>query len=190
MDINVLSPDQASSLRLFQYKPIQSITDASLNVANENLKGVLNTMEGQNSILQKDVNTLQTLLDTIFLKPTKEDPELIEEIKWNQYYYKKYTYQIHLLWIIIGVCILINLYSSFLSQPMFSAITGLTLAIAFIYIGFRLWDFMLRDNANFDEYNFYEYTGTQNRDDSDDYLPTVDISNCVVRDPLKNYIKL
>ncbi len=179
MDLNVLSPDQLNSVRLFRYKPIYEVSDPLLNVANEDLKDTLTTMRKQNRVLEEDVSSLQTLLDTIYPTKARRDPELIEEIKWNQYYYKKYTYQIHLLWVIIGICILLNLFASFLSPVYFPIVAGIILAVSFIYIGYQLWDFMMRDPINFDEYTFYEYTGNSYRPDES----TLKIKpNCVVRD--------
>lgn len=184
MDQNVLSPDQMNSLRSFQYIPIQSVNDPKLDRANQDLKPVMKQLKKENDKVQKDVSALQILVDTIFLKPNKTDPEFIEEIKWEIYYYKKYTYQIHLLWVVIGVCILLNLYS-FLPAFLFPGLAGLTLAVAFIYLVFRLWDLMIRDDMNFDEYKFYEHSGSLHRPP---VHIQVDASNCVIRE--NEYIHL
>jgi hypothetical protein len=85
---------------------------------------------------------------------------------------------------VIGVCILLNIYS-FLPAFLFSALSGVTIAIAFIYLMYRLWDLMMRDDMNFDEYNFYEHTGSLNRPPD---RVEVDISNCVIRED--HYIHL
>jgi len=183
MDLNVLSPDQVSKLRPFEYKPIQSVTDASMNQANRSMERVLTTMKLESQRVKKDVSTLQILLDSILLKQ-KQDPEYIEEIKWDLYYYKKYTYQLHMLWVIIGTCILVNLVPS---------MAGVILAIATLYIGYRLWDLITRDDSNFDEYNFSNYIGSLNREKAHSLPNTyatldVDISNCVMRSD--HYIQL
>ena len=184
MDMNVLSPDQMDSLRSFQYKPIQAVHDPKLTRANEDLKPVLKQLKTENDKVQNEVSTLQILVDTLFLKPKKSDPEYKEEIKWEIYFYKKYTYQIHLLWVVIGTCILLNLYS-FLPEFLFPGLAGVTLGVAFIYMMIRLWDLMNRDDTNFDEYNFYEHTGSLYRPPD---RVDIDVSNCVIRKD--NYIHL
>jgi len=184
MDINVLSPDQMDSLRSFQYKPIQVVNDPHLNRANDDLTLVLKKLKTENDKVQKDVSALQILVDTLFLKPKKSDPEYKEEIKWEIYFYKKYTYQIHLLWVVIGTCILLNLYS-FLPGFLFPGLAGVTLAVAFIYMVFRLWDLMLRDDMNFDEYKFYEHSGSLYRPPDN---VEIDVANCVIRKD--SYIQL
>jgi hypothetical protein len=184
MDMNVLSPDQMDTLRSFEYKPIQAVHDPKLNRANDDLKPVLKQLKIENDEVQKDVSALQIMVDTLFLKPKKSDPEYKEEIKWDIYFYKKYTYQIHLLWVVIGTCVLLNIYS-FLPEVFFPALAGVTIGVAFIYMTFRLWDLMLRDDTNFDEYTFYAHSGSL-------YRPAhnveIDVSNCVIRED--NYIHL
>jgi hypothetical protein len=167
-----------NSLRTFQYKPIQPVNDPKLDRANQDLKKVLKQLKPENDELQKDVTTLQILVDTVFLKPKKTDSEFKEEIKWEIYFYKKYTYQIHLLWVVIGVCILLNIYS-FLPSFLFPGLAGITLGVAFIYLVYRIWDLMLRDDMNFDEYTFYEHSGSLQRPP---FHYQVDVSNCVIRE--------
>jgi hypothetical protein len=178
MDINVLSPEQISRLKTYDYTRVEQLpeTDA-LKKANQELNEVWRTLNLDNQRLKKNVSTLQILADSIFLKPTMEAPEWKQEIKWDIYYYKKYTYQLHLLWVVIGTCILLNL--ALISPEYVGLFSGLILAVSFLYLSYRLWDYMYRDDTNFDEYNFYDYTGSYNRSDS---IPTqVDISNCIIR---------
>lgn len=178
---NILSPDQLSNIQKFHYQPIQTVKDPNLEDVQTDLKKVLTRMRKENDKVQEKVTTLQLLLDTLY--PTqaqpKNDSEYIEEIKWDIYFYKKYSYQTHLLWVIIGVCILLNVYS-FLPPFLFPGLAGFTLALAFIYMVYRIWDLMFRDDMNFDEYKFQEYTGSFNRPDNNTHVE-VDLSNCVVR---------
>lgn len=179
MDQNVLSPEQLSRLRTFQYIPIETVKDDQLGKANRDMTKVLDTMKLENKRLEKDVSTLQILADSIFLKSTKRDPELKQEIKWDIYEYKKYTYQLHLLWTVIGVCILLNL-CLLLPDVFVSILSGLILGISVIYLGYRLWDYNNRDDANFDEYNFYNYTGSKSRSKKDkDSTSTENKTDCV-----------
>jgi len=180
MDKNILSPDQLATTQTFHYKQIQTVKDPNLDEVNDDLNQVLTHMMSENDKVQQKVSTLQFLIDTLFSKPEQSDPELKEEIRWDIYFYKKYNYQTHLLWVIIGVCILLNIYS-FLPSFLFPGLAGSTLAIAFIYMVYGIWDLMFRDDMNFDEYRFQEYTGTYNRPDNNTKT-LVDISNCIIRE--------
>ena len=121
-----------------------------------------------NKILEKNsVNTnLQEKIDTINAQ-FKEDKtpynKLVEQIRWNTYYYKKYRQQTKLLVFIIFICIIMialtKLQSSYFDEKSYSAIMGFVLTVAFIYIIYGLWDLLTRDNKNFDEYEFSMYGG-------------------------------
>jgi hypothetical protein len=199
MDLNVLSPDQMNSLRIFDYKTLQTVPDAdcddTLYQSNRDLNRVRSTMHLQNQRTQRDVDVLQTLLDSVILKPNKKDPEFINEIRWDLYYYKKYTYQLHILWVIIGVCILLNLYT--LVPEYQNGLVGITLLISILYICSLIWDLYIRDSHNFDEYEFSNYTGTIHRS-KNTQKSHIDLSNCVVdklhdkmkAEYIKNYVKL
>ena len=184
MDINVLSPEQMSRLYTYDYTRLEMLPEQSqevstkLNKAKHETNKLFTTMKLDNERLEKNVSTLQILVDSIFLKTTMETPEWKQEIKWDIYYYKKHTYQLHMLWVVIGTCFLLNVALS--SPPDYvGAITGLILAVSFLYLSYRLWDYMYRDDTNFDEYNFYQYTGSYNRSDS---IPSqVELSNCIIR---------
>lgn len=179
MDKNVLSPEQLRTLQVFQYDKINPIVDVSLNSANEKLMNVMHKMSTQNATLQRNATNLQSILDSIILPKQQGNPELIEEIKWNRYFYKKYTYQTHVMIVLIFMCIVINILHATVSHYMFVAFTGFILSIAFVYIGYILWDLLFRDNMNFDEYKFSEYTGEfvhSHRKNSDK-----EMSNCVIR---------
>jgi len=181
MDKNVLSPEQLKTLQVFQYDQINRVTDASLNQANAHFDTVITNLSEKNTILQKNATTLQNLLDAVILPKQEGNPELVEHIKWNTYYYKKYTYQTHVMLVLLFMCIVINLLHNSVSQMVFVAATGFILSIAFVYIGYIMWDLLFRDHANFDEYNFYNYIGEhvmQNKHENDG---AIDASNCVIR---------
>jgi hypothetical protein len=180
MDKNVLSPEQLKTLQVFQYNEIKEIKDASLNQANQGFSSVLATLSGQNSILQKNVTNLQSILDSVVSQPSKGNEELIEEIKWNTYFYKKYSYQTHIMVVIIGFCIVINLLHGTVSKPVFVAGVGFILSIVFIYVFYILWDLTGRDNQNFDEYSFYNYKGEYVKSNFE-HTNAIDASNCIVR---------
>jgi hypothetical protein len=190
MDKNVLSPEQMDSIRLFQYKPIREVTDPSLNKANIDLERVLGTMKKQNTVLQSNASSLQILLDAIMLKEPEGRSELLENIKWNHYFYKKYNYQTHILFMIMGLCLCLVLLHRLVSPTIFPAISGAVTAIAFIYIMFRLWDLFIRDEQNFDEYKFGVYTSAHPKSGESTRDNVIDASNCVIRKESDRYKKL
>jgi hypothetical protein len=179
MDKNVLSPDQLKTLQVFQYDQIHEVIDASLNNANRNLENVLSNLSEKNSILQKNATSLQTILDAVILPKEEGNDELIEHIRWNRYFYKKYTYQTHVMVVLLFMCIVINVLHNAVSPNVFIAATGFILSVAFVYLGYIMWDLMYRDNINFDEYNFYNYIGQQVHQNL--HNSEIDPSNCVVR---------
>ncbi len=188
MDQNILSPQQLSDLVSFQYKPVQTVNDPNLHEVQKDLTKTLVHLKKQNEKVQEKTNTLQLLADTLFSKQITLDPQYKEEIKWDIYFYKKYNFQTHLMWVIVGVCVLLNIYS-FLPQFLFPGLAGFTLAVTFIYMVYSIWDLTFRDDMNFDEYDFQEYTGTFNRPNDDFNLNVeVDISNCIIRE--EQYIPL
>jgi hypothetical protein len=180
MDQNVLSPEQKRSLQVFQYNNLNSIPDSS-----DKLGTVMSYMKNQNDVLQENVNTLQSLLDTHSSEPTSNN-KLIEEIKWNTYLYKKYNYQTKMMGIIIAVCILLLLLNKTMSRPVYIAGAGLILCVAFVYILYLLWDLLIRDSTNFDEYTFYNYTGKYTIPQKHENTVT-DASNCVLNKLIDNY---
>ena len=195
MDENVLSPEQMNSIRMFQYKVITPVVDASMARANGNLDNTLFIMKKQNDILSKNVSTLQVLLDSLLLQQPEGKPELVEDIKWNHYFYKKYKYQTHIMLVIIGLCIVLNVLSLFIDASVFPAVAGFILAIAFFYISFMLWELFIRDDQIFDEYNFSKYGKSYPR--ANEYNPRkskydveIDLSSCVVRKESDSYQKL
>jgi len=195
MDENVLSPEQMNSIRMFQYKVIHPVVDASMAHANGNLDNALFTLKKQNSVLEKNVSTLQVLLDSLMLKQDERSPELVEDILWNHYYYKKYKYQTHIMLVIIGLCILLNVLAYAIPSSYFPAIAGVILSVAFVYILYILWDLHRRDDQNFDEYRFDDYGKAHPRANETStkkskYTTTVDVSNCIVRQETDSYKRL
>ena len=178
MDQNVLSPEQRRSLQVFQYNNINSIPEPELSQANESLKPLLSSMKTQNDVLQKNVNTLQSLLDTIKSDPKSSNSLLLEEIKWNTYFYKKYYYQTQLMGIVIGICIVLNIFNRTMSREVFIAATGFILSITFVYLLYRIWDLTMRDSLNFDEYSFYNYKGKYVK--GNEHNNVIDASNCTL----------
>ncbi len=180
---------------MFQYKVIHPVLDASMAHANGNLDNALFVFKNQNKILEKNVSTLQVLLDSLLLKEPEGKPELVEDILWNHYFYKKYRYQTHIMLVIIGVCVILNVLTSFIDRTIFPAVAGVILSVAFVYIVYVLWDLSIRDDQNFDEYNFSAYTkgyprANEYNNRKSKYDTTIDISNCVVRKESDSYKKL
>jgi hypothetical protein len=196
MDKNVLSPDQMNSIRTFNYKLVNSVEDQNLEKANGNLDKALFVFKKQNEVLAKNVSTLQLLLDSLTLKKTEGRPELVEDIIWNHYYYQNYKYKTHIMIVIIGVCIVINVMMSFVEPTLFPAICAIVLFVAALYITRTLWDLSTRDDKIFDEYDFGTYVGAHPRNNvyntlKSKYTTEVDLSaNCIVKSEKDSYKKL
>jgi len=80
----------------------------------------------------------------------------------QDYYNKQYQQQIFLLKLVIffsvialGGCLLFNL--GLISVHLLTFYLGFVLSVAFMFIFYYLWDFFLRDNTRFDEYDFATY---------------------------------
>jgi hypothetical protein len=121
------------------------------------------------------------------MPPSSNDNDLLlEEIRWNTYFYKKYNYQTQMMGIVIAVCVLINVFHVTMPTLYFIAATGFILSVAFVYILYLLWDLTMRDNLNFDEYSFYNYRGEYSRHNL--YTnQVVDASNCALNKVVDYY---
>jgi hypothetical protein len=80
----------------------------------------------------------------------------------QEYYTKDYQQQIFLLKLLIFFslialfgCLLFNFH--LMSIEMLALYLGFVASIGFIVLFYYLWDFFLRDNTIFDEYNFLTY---------------------------------
>jgi len=156
---NILSPEQKRTIQVFQYNKLKDVQDTNLSEAKQKLEPVFNSMKKQNDTLHKNVNTLQKLLDTTKPESMDKNEMLLEEIRWNTYFYKKYNNQTQIMGTLIGVCILLNVLRQLTAGAAFIGGAGFVLSVSFIYILYLLWDLMVRDNQNFDEYTFQKYQG-------------------------------
>jgi len=137
-------------------------------------------MKTQNDVLQNNVNKLQSVVDTMKVEgPITDNHLLLEEIKWNTYFYKKYKHQTNLMGVIIGICILLNLFHNAIPKQYFIAGAGFILSVAFMYVLYVLWDLNMRDSLNFDEYSFYNYKGGYPKSNHPNNIET-DASNCAL----------
>ena len=118
-----------------------------------------------NDILEKNNfnDNFKKKLETINLQ-FKEDKsprdDVVNKIRWNTYYYKKYRQQTRMLVFIIFVCVLMIVLSKLRSsyfEKAHSLVVGIILGLAFIYTLYGIWDLLIKDDKNFDEYNFAIY---------------------------------
>jgi hypothetical protein len=82
-----------------------------------------------------------------------------KNISINTYYNKVYDKKIKIIKEVIAICcfgligcFLLN--RNFISEKLFSFYLGLVFSIGFILVFYDLWDLYIRDEKNFDEYNF------------------------------------
>jgi len=119
-----------------------------------------------NDILEKNNfnANFKKKLETINLQ-FKEDKsprdDIVNKIRWNTYYYKKYRQQTRILLFISFICVLMivlsKLRSSYFDEKAYSLVVGTILGLAFIYTLYGIWDLLIKDDKNFDEYNFAIY---------------------------------
>ena len=85
----------------------------------------------------------------------------------NIYVYKKTKMINKIFYMIIYVCVIIILLTfinktfNYFDDVAYLIICGIFVGVAFIYIGYILWDLYFRSNINFDEYNYNKF-GTTN----------------------------
>jgi hypothetical protein len=164
---------------------------------NDSLTDVLNESSKQNNQManivynaDKEIEKYKTILDI------KDDNLSItlNNIQWNNYYYKRYKKLNEILRVYIVVCIILiiiaKLQSPYFDNLSYTLISGTILSLLFVYILYSLWDVFIRDNINFDEYDFTYYgTGVPSNYNPTDSslniyikkpeLPTYDFSACL-----------
>ncbi len=80
----------------------------------------------------------------------------------QEYYNKQYQQQIFLLKLLILFSLISLVGCLFFNYGLITVVAlaiylGLVFSIGFVVFFYYLWDFFLRDNTNFDEYNFVTY---------------------------------
>jgi hypothetical protein len=136
-------------------------------------------IEKFNKILEKNNlngnlnSNLNSKLDTINKQFTEEKTphdEVVKKIRWNTYYYKKYRQQTHMLFFISCICVLMivlsKLRSAYFDEKAYSLVIGIILGLSVIYMLYGLWDLLLKDDKNFDEYDYSIY-GSSGKNISD-----------------------
>lgn len=125
-------------------------------------------IEKFNKILEKNNlnSNFKRKLDTVNLHFKEEKTpheEVVNKIRWNTYYYKKYRHQTRLLFFIICICVLMIVLSKlrsrspYFDEKAYSFVIGIILGVTFIYMIYGLWDLLLKDDKNFDEYDYSIY---------------------------------
>ena len=125
-------------------------------------------IEKFNKILEKNNlnSNFKRKLDTVNLHFNEEKTpheEVVNKIRWNTYYYKKYRQQTRLLFFIIFICVLMIVLSKlrsrfpYFDEKSYSFVIGIILGVTFIYMIYGLWDLLLKDDKNFDEYDYSIY---------------------------------
>ena len=97
-----------------------------------------------------------------------------KKININTYYRKLYDKKIKIMKEIIIICCLgligcFLLNKQLIGDKIFSMYLGLVLSIGFIVVFYDLWDLYIRDNKNFDEYDYSVYK----RDISNNIVSTI-----------------
>jgi len=142
----------------FNYNHLEDV-DTSQN--SEILKKFNDILE-KNNLSGNFKNKLETV--NLHYKENQDkipQDEVVNKIRWNTYYYKKYRQQTRVLVFIIFVCVLMialsKLRSPYFDEKAYSLVVGIILGLAFIYTLYGIWDLLIKDDKNFDEYNFAMY---------------------------------
>ena len=94
----------------------------------------------------------------------KKNIQQDKKLNINTYYSKLYDKKIKIIKEIILVCCLgligcLLLNKGLIGDKTFAFYLGLVFSIGFILVFYDLWDLYIRDNKNFDEYNYNVYYG-------------------------------
>jgi hypothetical protein len=151
----------------FTEKDIKSITNQinSLSSARVNLyntlsdlyKSQINSESTIKESIDQQTETLQLLEEELNKSKKKmaalKDQKLnhLKMIEITTYYSKQYDAQKRLMQIIagVGICLFISMYFQIKPLTIFIIIVGI------IWIGYRLLNMTMRDNENYDEFNFF-----------------------------------
>jgi hypothetical protein len=92
--------------------------------------------------------------------------DTVKQVEINTYYKKQAMAQTSILKSITLICIPVLLLSILLNKQMIPSGIGTTLIIVIlvvgcIMIGYKVWDYVRRDNMNFDEYKWYWNNSSQ-----------------------------
>ena len=170
----LISTDKIDPIPLRDYRNYEWTSDAFAD-----LDQLFTAHDNQNRIVQAKANQVKSILDE-YGDVKKKNPETIRAIQWNDYFHKKYKTQTYIVGMILIACILFLLAHAIFPQ-YFPIIGGALLSVMFVYVGYLLWDLSIRDHEIFDEYNFFNYTGTLNRKDSIKDESEADVENCIIK---------
>jgi hypothetical protein len=153
--------------------------DLDVSITN-NINSQIDENNQMTNILYSANNEIEKYKKLLDIKHENVE-DVLNSIRWNTYYYKRYQKINEILRYFILVCIVLiilsRLQSPYFDNSAYLFITGTILSLLFIYIMYKLWDLYIRDNINFDEYDFTRYgTGISN-----DYNPynTITISETI-----------
>jgi hypothetical protein len=179
------SQDNLEAIPLRDYRDYEW-KDVGTDDIKTNLRNLYTAHLDQHTIVQNKANQVKDAL-TQYGAIQDKNPETIRNIKWNDYFHKKYKTQTYIVGMILVACILFLLAHAILPE-YFPMIGGALLSVLFVYVGYLLWDLSIRDHEIFDEYNFFNYTGTLNR--KDPVKEEVDVENCIIKNLEANVKKL
>jgi len=163
---------------VFTEQDIKQITDQinSLSTARVNLYNTLSDLYKSQitseSTMKKSIDqqteTLQ-LLEKELNKAKKKMTELKDDklnhlkmIEITTYYSKQYDAQKQLMQLIaaFGICLFISMYLQF------NLLTTLIVIVGILWIGYRIINMSMRDNENYDEFNFFPKPSTSGNGDN------------------------
>ena len=157
---------------VFTEEDIQQITNQinSLSAARVNLYNTLSdlykaqitsesTMKASIDQQTETLQLLETELNRSKKKMTAIKDEKLNHLKMIEittYYSKKYDAQKSIMQLIagFGICLFISMYFQL------NALTTIIVLIGIVWIGYRLLNMAMRDNENYDEFDFFNTPAT------------------------------
>lgn len=149
-------------------------------MANDIIGDEFVVLEKRNEIYQKDINENKRTLEI------------------SNYHYKKNKAQTKILYALVFLCILIYIiygihtsYPQIVTTEVYSILVGSAGAIFFIYLMYSLYDILMRDDHDFDEYKYYwrkkmDISGVTDIPDELDTTNNIDFGLCNVNDEETN----
>ena len=150
---------------------INSLSAARVNLYNtlsELYKSQMTSESTMKNSIDQQTETLQ-LLEKELNRSKKKMTELKDDklnhlkmIEITTYYSKQYDAQKQLMQIIaaFGICLFISMYFQF------TMLTTLIVIVGIVWIGYRILNMSMRDNENYDEFNFFSKPSTSGVNDN------------------------
>lgn len=147
--------NELSAMRTNMFESLKEIyTFQAGNVANtrNDLVNQITTA----GIVENELNNAKKTLEAL----EKERYNKLRMVEINTYYGKRYEAQADIMKLVVLFCIPLLILGVLMNRGIVSpglggGLISAVLVIGIIMVGAKIWDYMRRDNMNFDEYNWF-----------------------------------